>query len=290
MYPEFIPILFQVALKLYEITRTDLVKLQDALQNSGVLAGHRPTSDEGWKVLFPHGLDDGKHAITEADVSKCFKIPKGTRAKYNPMIIPGMTDVDIYKVVRDLLPTIEQTRSKMNLDRRDGDSCVRALVVTSAPYNLQSSNRSRDWTSILAWAVAECSFVKQYRQALLCGPAGAIRLMLSEILDRYSIPSTQTNLAQGGILVQDKTFAWCDKLIVKDADTVLEHTRDIDSGAAASNISQQDSIRVMQSAIQRMVNMWENSVYAHNTEGPAESVDSRVASILSDLVKVCVSV
>jgi hypothetical protein len=79
-------------------------------------------------------------------------------------------------------------------------------------------------------------------------------------------------------------------MIVEDADTVLEQTREIDSGMAASNISQQDAIRGMQSGIQHLVNMWENSVYAQNTEGPIGSADSSVSSILSDLVKVFVSV
>jgi hypothetical protein len=281
--------LFQVALKLYDIARTDLVKLQDALQNSGFIGGRRPKGDVGWKVLFPEGLD-GKTPITEADVPKSFKTPKAERAKYNPMLTEGMTDADIYQAVHALFPVLGQTRSKLNLDRRNGNSSIRALVVTSVPFNRQSAFRTRDWTCVVASAVAEPAFVKQYRQELFCGPAGAIRLMLSDIFDRYTIPSTQANLAPGGSLVQDRKFAWCDKMIVKDADTVLEHTREIDSGTAASNISQQDAIRGMKAGIQRLVNMWENSVYAHNTDGPTGSVDSSVASILSDLVKVFVSV
>jgi len=285
----FIQRLFQVALKLYDIAHTDLVKLQDALQHNGIIGGRRPKGDEGWKVLFPDGLD-GKKAITVADVSKCFKAPKAERAKYNPMMTQGMSDVDIYKAVHALFSVLGQTRSKLNLERRHSDSAVRALVVTSVPYNTQSANRYRDWTSIIAWAVAESAFVKEYRQELLCGPAGAIHLMLSDIFGHYTIPSHQATFAPGGNLSQDKTFPWCDQMIVEDADTVLEQTREIDSGMAASNISQQDAIRGMQSGIQHLVNMWENSVYAQNTEGPIGSADSSVSSILSDLVKVFVSV
>jgi len=288
MHHSFVTIFCQVGLKLYQIARTDLVKLQDALQKSGVLAGQRPKGDEGWKVLFPDGLDS-KTGVTEANVAKCFKATKATRAKYNPMKRQGMTDVDIYQAVKGLSPTYEQTRSKMALDRRHADSGVRALVVTSAPCNLQSANRLRDWTATLAWAVAEFAFVKEYREKLFTGPAGAIRLLLSQIFDLYAIPSSQANIAPGGGLVQDKKFAWCDMMVVKDADTVLEHTRDIDSTAAASNISQQDAIKAMKSDIQRLINMWENSPSAYNSEGPPGSVDAKVASILSDLVEVCPS-
>jgi hypothetical protein len=250
-----------------------------------MIAGKRPKDDKGWKMLFPDGLD-AKNPVTEPKVTKAFKLARGERAEYNPMHLKGMTDVDIYKAVLALFPTLSQSRSKMDLDRRASDSSVRALVVTSSPYTAASSNRVRDWVNICAWAVAEFAFVKQYRQDLLLGPAGAIRLMLSDIFDRYAIPAAQSQIVRG-VLVQDKKFAWCDMLTVVNADAVLEQTRGIDSAAAASNLTQQQNIRQMQNDIQRLVTMWESSPYARNDKGPSGSVDRQVASILTGLVEVC---
>jgi len=237
-------------------------------------------------VLFPDGLNS-KAGITEADVTKSFKATKAKRTGYNPMKIQHMSDVDIYKAVSALFPTLDQTRAKMNLDRRHDNSSIRALVVTSAPYNLQSANRSRDWTPYFAWAIAEFAFVKHYRQGLFDGPAGAIRLLLTELFDRYAIPATQTNIGSGGLLVQDKKFAWCDQVSVRNVPSVLEHTRDIDSTAAASNISQHEAIQVMQSDIQRLIKTWENSPHARNNNGPPGSIDAEVASLLDNLIHVC---
>jgi hypothetical protein len=232
-------------------------------------------------VLFPDGLNS-KAGITEADVTKSFKATKAKCTGYNPMKIQHMSDVDIYKAVSALFPTLDQTHAKMNLNRRHGNSSIRALIITSAPYNLQSANWPRNWTLYFAWAIVEFTSVKQYRQDLFDGPAGG--LLLTKLFDCYAIPATQTNIGSGGLLVQDKKFAWCDQVSIRNAPSVLEQTHDIDS---TTNISQHEAIQVMQSDIQQLIKTWENSPHACNNNMPPGSIDAKVASLLSNLVRVC---
>ncbi|KAF8815485.1 hypothetical protein BYT27DRAFT_7213407 [Phlegmacium glaucopus] len=69
---------------LYEMARTELVKLQDDLREHDCLLGNHPITDEGWKVLFPDGLNT-KKPVVEPKVKKAFKTPKGKWPKSNPM-------------------------------------------------------------------------------------------------------------------------------------------------------------------------------------------------------------
>lgn len=221
-----------------------------------------------------------KKPITEEKVKKGFKVSKTVeRPENNPLWEKGMKDSDIYASIQNLFPVLNQSRQKLNLDRRHDNSSVRALVVTSVPYNIDSSNRARDWSSICAWAIVESSFVERYRPDLLKGPAGAIRVCFDDIFNPF--------IAGPKILNSDTKFPWCDKLIVNNSTEVLKISDSIDSGEVATRLSEQDDIQKMQSEIQRLVTSWESSSLCHNTLGEKGTIDRRISNALSKLIRVC---
>ena len=236
----------------------------------------RPINDEGWKLLFPDGLD-GKKLLTEAKVKKAYKVPKIERPESNPLWKMGMNDVNIFTSVQNLFPTLAQSRPKLNLDRRHNNSSIQALVVTSVTYNIDSSNRHRDWTPICAWSIAEFAFVKMYRQKLLEGPAGAIRISFNNIFDTFCCSEAQ---ATSG-------FSWCDHLTVKDADEILIATGEIDIKMAVARLSEQDEIQLMKSEIQRLTSTWENSPLCTNLMGDGQNVDKKISDAITKLISVC---
>ena len=262
------------------------MKLQDDLVKHGCLTGDRPTNDEGWKILFPDGLDN-KKSITELKVTKAFKASKTERSKSNPLWKSGMNDIDIFTSVQQLFPVLGQSRVKINLDRRHAKSAVRALVVMSVPYNSESANRPRDWAPICAWAIAEFAYVKLYRQELLQGPAGAVRLSISNIFDKFARTPTQTIIGPSGRLATDTHFAWCDQLVVQDPDEVLKMTHEIDAGNATSRLSEQENILNMQNEIQRITAIWENSALCCNSMGGDNEINKDISDVLGKLIHVC---
>jgi hypothetical protein len=262
------------------LRQRDLIAIQNRpVDDPGWQIGNRPLDDIGWKLLFPDGIDS-KKGITEAKVQKAYKVPKTERPKFNPLWKTGLTDIEIYKLIHKLIPTLQQTRIKLNADRRHEDSIIRSLVVTSVPYNDQSANRPRDWAPFCGWAIAENSYVKLYRQRLLEGPAGSIRLSFNNILDAFTFSSHRlSNL--------DSKFPWCDQLIVKNSEEVLKTSDAIDAETVATRLSEHDTFQKTKAEIQRLINIWENSPLCHNSLGGKGTIDSQISRSLDRLISVC---
>ena len=77
--------------------------------------------------------------------------------------------------------------------------------------------------------------MKKYYQKLFEGPAGAIYLAMTKILDTFVHPTSQATINSAGQLSSNSKFSWCDHLTMKDTDEVLKTTLDIDAGKAASS-------------------------------------------------------
>ena len=156
--------------------------------------------------------------------------------------------------------------------------------MTSVTYNFDSSNHYRDWTPICAWAIAEYAFVKQYRQKLLEGPAGAICVSFTNIFNMFACSANQATIGATGQLTSNSKFSWCDQLIVKDTDEVLKTTGAIDAEKAATRLSEQDRVQNRIAEIQRLTNIWENSPLCHNPLGKEGSVDKNISDALDKLI------
>ena len=219
--------------------------------------------------MFPDGIDS-KKGITEAKVAKAYKVPKTERPQFNPLWKIGLTDIEIYKSIHKLFLTLQQSRLKLNVDRRNEDSIIRSLVVTSVPYNVQSANRPRDWAPFCGWAIAENSFVKLYRQKLLEGPAGSIRLSLNNIFDAFTSSSHRSSNL-------DSSFPWCDQIIVKNSEEVLKMSDSIDAETVATRLSEHHTSQKTKADIQRLIDFWENSPLCHNSSGGNGTIDSHIS-------------
>jgi hypothetical protein len=176
---------------------------------------------------------------------------------------------------------MSQTRPKLNLDRRDGDPTTRFVVVTAAPYSPNPGNKTRDWTPMAAWAVAEASIIKSYRQQLLdTSIAGPLRQFLSETLKSITIPDHQMRVSVSG---QDSAseYPWVDGLTPCITGDNSVDPLDVDEVGRLKDAKLKEERDVVE--IQRLLTVCANSSVAQNPLGPKGSIDAEVCLALEKL-------
>lgn len=199
----------------------------------------------------------------------------------------GLDDQQIFNRVSGLHTTMDQQPVKLMADRRDPSPAVRALVVTTSHWSLQSKAKARDWCKVASWAVIEEVISLSYRpQLLMQAPANSVRRQLAALLHPFVINQQLTLTASGGIHQPDTSFPWWDLI----AAPALEQVHTVQNAPDAVKFQKLLAVEEQASQdfkeIQRLVKSIERSHAAHNDLGPKGSVDERVSMALNNLVMV----
>jgi hypothetical protein len=245
----------------------------------------RPDSDDGWKQFFSEHIEKKSPEFpSDGNTVKRYKTKKPA-PDFNPFRMAKQTDADVAAHLNTLLGVMDQSRAKLNTDRRSNNPAIRALVVTTVPWSLATKAKRRDWMQYACWALLETYWAKSYRRTLFKNVqiAGIIREDLSNLYRPFIVSDQMVLTTTGGTAVSDD-FPWYDMMIptqspadTETAISIEEVKRDRD--ASDMRIKYDKELRKIASIVQK-------ASVAHNISGPSDTVDGLVVRHLSRLLRV----
>jgi len=201
---------------------------------------------------------------------------------FNPFRIYNKTDSDISDELNHLLDAMEQSRPKLNTDRRHNDAPIRALVITTATWNPASKSKRRDFLPIACWALLESYWIKEYRPKLFKDApiAAIIRQDLSILYKPFVISDQMVLTPQGGVETSTN-FPWYDMLNITKKKSMEISIKEVQKDAKVNKMWE-----IYDKEIAKVISTVSRSALAHNDLGPPNSVDSIVMKHLKGLVRV----